>query len=1006
MYKLEKTSMIRTPSLPYCYLENYKKQKKDIISFIKHDPYLDVFFRKALLISSRTLYDSYMCVPEKKKKRKNLEQSLYKYFIRATTRPTPYGYYSGVALCEISEGVTAPVVKDKNNKKIDLCVDSNWINKLVNVLEEDDEILEGLKLIRNSSTFFSGDRVKNLVYVNGGASLKDNKSIDEIDIRKSPLIFKLFNILDEFISYSDLVETIKKDYDGVSSNTIKSFIKTLIKNEFILTNLRLPAYYTDGLEYVVNTMKKIPKSERFLDLLLLIQTQIESYKNTENEEELLAIYKNMESLQRNDNYLALNKGDILTQNKLDRAVIESNVNLFINTMTHLSVESSQITSLKRFKNAFIENYGENVEVPLLEIIDKNRFDGLSLIDFSRDSQLSTRESRIKMIIENKITEAVKNDGDVNLAMRDFSNISKLDTDNYFDGFDLNFFVTKDDNNQFKFSLSPGTGSTVKGGMYERFVNCLTSQKLFEEKLQDKEYLPVEIRERGKGKINNIINPIKVSDYYLPISCYGNENNRLHLSDLYVGLDYSQTLYVKSTSLNHKIEMVQNNMMNTMIGSELYQFFLRITESHYNNFFYRLSDFVTTKIYNPRVYIENVLIKGKSWYLNDSNLTMDNYDDFLSQLKELIDRLSIDDFVYLSNFDNRLILNLKSDNDLKLLFSEYKKKKSIELNELEPFLFKNPLVKDEHGNGYISEFVFSFGKVKYREKNLIKDNKDQSQLFLQENDRSILPFEDGWIYFKIYGLGNRTNEFIICNLHHLFGTIICEKYFFIRYADSKGEHIRLRIKFINQADAISSIPLLYNWIKKEAEKRILNGVVIDTYHREHNRYGGSIFTNFYEDVFCADSVWVAELLKKEYTKEEKLNIHILGVVSVLKEAFTDHKDALIKLDSIVSREAFKQEYRLNKKSHISLVENAWNTTQLFESFVSNAMQERTSSLVSYFSALNSERENVALTNTIPDIALSLSHMFCNRLNGNREYETKVLAIIRHSLHDMIQKKEHE
>ncbi len=49
-------------------------------------------------------------------------------------------------------------------------------------------------------------------------------------------------------------------------------------------------------------------------------------------------------------------------------------------------------------------------------------------------------------------------------------------------------------------------------------------------------------------------------------------------------------------------------------------------------------------------------------------------------------------------------------------------------------------------------------------------------------------------------------------------------------------------------------------------------------------------------------------------------------------------------------------------------------------------------------------NRKLTNYREDIVLSLAHMFCNRLTGNREYEQKYLAILRHALFSIVQRNE--
>ena len=60
----QNTFMIRTPNLPIKYLEEYKKQEKDIYEFIKQDKDLERFFQKALLISSPDIYRSYLNKPK------------------------------------------------------------------------------------------------------------------------------------------------------------------------------------------------------------------------------------------------------------------------------------------------------------------------------------------------------------------------------------------------------------------------------------------------------------------------------------------------------------------------------------------------------------------------------------------------------------------------------------------------------------------------------------------------------------------------------------------------------------------------------------------------------------------------------------------------------------------------------------------------------------------------------------------------------------------------------
>ena len=63
--------VVRTPNLPIEYLNKYECQEQDIYEFISQDAELDRFFRKALLIASPTLYNSYVNKPMDEKKYKN-----------------------------------------------------------------------------------------------------------------------------------------------------------------------------------------------------------------------------------------------------------------------------------------------------------------------------------------------------------------------------------------------------------------------------------------------------------------------------------------------------------------------------------------------------------------------------------------------------------------------------------------------------------------------------------------------------------------------------------------------------------------------------------------------------------------------------------------------------------------------------------------------------------------------------------------------------------------------
>src|SRR5699024_2300 len=107
---------------------------------------------------------------------------------------------------------------------------------------------------------------------------------------------------------------------------------------------------------------------------------------------------------------------------------------------------------------FSEGYGRNVEVPLKEIIDPNKFDGLSLIE-TKLKAVSEREKKIRKVVDDKIVSALINDQEeVILTKKDFNKVVVEHTKHRAPkSFDMNFLITTDDG-KFNVTIGPNKGS--------------------------------------------------------------------------------------------------------------------------------------------------------------------------------------------------------------------------------------------------------------------------------------------------------------------------------------------------------------------------------------------------------------------------------------------------------------------------------------------------------------------------------------------------------------------
>lgn len=999
IYNIWDYFMIRTPTIPFNYLEEYRNSNKDIYEFISENYDLDKFFKNALLISSKSLYYSYINKPEKGKKYRNLCQGLLKYFIRASSRPTPYGSFANVSIGEFGQNTKI----EKEYEIIDIKVDTDWANGLIKKLEDDSTIFKNLYLKFNDICYVNGDRLKNPYFANRGNLTNSSEEIKENSIRFTNLVKLVKNNSQKFIKYSDLFCIIKNEYEDVDDLLIHNTIRELMENEYLFTNLRLPAYCSDILTYLIKILENIIEARDITDSLKKLNYLFSEYKKSREISTLEKIYNIMKSLNESSNYIELNTGCKYSSKTLNKE-LKNKIENFVNEFSKISPEINNYGFLDNFKNEFIEKYGSNIEVDLIEIIDENKFNGFIYLNDSYNP--SDREKEISKIITNKIEKAIFNGEEVYLTKDDFKNIdnSKL---NLTKGFDLNLYITKS-KGAYNLIVGPNGGAPKEGSMFQRFSDSFVKEDFDEynkiykksrELIQDN-YIEVELREcTVSGRTSNVVNNTKNYEYYLPIGLAGNENKFLMIDDLIIGLDDKENFYIKSKSLNKKLKFIKDNMLNTKVNSKLYQLLYELSSLNEDVPVNRIFALGTENyIYSPRIYFEGVIISLKKWKFDYLNLSKEKYNDFKRDLLNLKKEYTMDNLVYLSENDNRLMLDLNREESLELLYSTYKKTGEIKLTEIEPGL-KNSLVDDKKNRVYLNEFVFSFIQEEYKIANISID----SRLNLEAKNKIFMPFQDGWIYIKLYGLGNRINEFLTRHLD-IIDDLGNPTWFFIRYEDTYGPHIRLRFKFKDQDEALEKFKTINKWLESLYTINIINKIELDSYEREINRYGGDELIYLFEEYSQISSELVIETLR-DYKDIDIEKIYFFEIFNLYMAASHNLKDLFELLDRKNIAKEFRKEYKEKRKELMSIGEDILNLKYGEFEPLKSYIQKLNIILKKYRDKIDYLYNENNLTNTKEMIIGSLSHMHCNRLTGDRALEYKTFVIIRHTVYDLLNKKKY-
>lgn len=1010
-YKCFDTFIIRSSLLPKNYFEKLSFYGTETVFNLYQSEDKDVI-EEALKVSSESLFNSLQELPEDVKRRRNLKYSLIKYLTRMSTRPTPYGLFAGVGLGTF--GDKTKILQTENYIK-SVNVDHYWIEHIIHILEQNKAILFQLKVKWNNICYKSGNRVINPYFANHGDTYYEKEGIEEISFRKTALIDIIKNNAKNYIYIKDLANLLREHYRGVDTQKIRDTLAELVENEILLTELRIPAYCEEPLKHVIRILSNIQCDKYLLFQLKNIDELIEKYKVKDlgkGVKILNSLYGAMEKLFKSKNYIEVNLGKEYTSNTLSYKIKKSLEN-FAEELSFLWVNPEDFSELSEFKREFGEQYGFNVEVPLIEVIDSNGFDGLRFLNSNPDNK-SKRETVIRAIVDQKILQAIyERKNEITLCKEDFDIVEKTNTSlNYPETFDMNFFIhfSNEKEDLYDIEVGPIGGAPKAGMLIQRFSNVL-EPKLFneysnlynqEKLLTEKKYINVEQREHiSAGRGENVINNRCNYDFCLCMACCPKEDKEeILLSDLYVGLAENRKLYIKSKKKNKIIKIVSDNMLNPRLNSKILYLLKRISYEYENSIISRLFSLYNNKYnYIPRIILAGIVISPKTWIFDDTIFISDNLDYFINKLFSLKKTFNIDRFVYLCEADNRLLIDLDDDNYVRILYNTFKKEKKIILCEIRKGENTSEIGRDKKGNEYILEISASFYMPLLSK---LKENDFVPKGTLCSANREIMLGKEGWIYFKLYGKSTRSDEIITQYIEQLEEKTKPEKFFFIRYSDTE-KHLRVRLKYETSSEAMRQIEKIMFWYQQMRENGVAKNIVFDSYYRENNRYGGEDLIDDIEEFFYRDSKFVISILQN-FDIEDKENLEMLycfGMVSILMELTNGVKEMFEMMDNYSDNPEIRKYYKKNRKKYEemfdAILEDKYIQQISFEN-LRESYVKRKKSLDKIKSRLDEILMKGRLMNDKGRIILSLMHMYCNRLYGYNPFEEKYSILLRNTLYD--------
>lgn len=941
-----------------------------------------------------------------------LLETLCKYISRMSTRPTPYGKFSGISVGELCESTNAIRLSGEFFSSYRL--DMGFTAELSRLILENPETQKQLCYYTNSTLYDNTDYFK---YIDFNEAV-NRRSYQWAKVIRNPLVENILNLAKKGKHFYELVESLKKL--GIDESKGESFIHQLIGIKLLISELE-PCVTRTNSNDTISRLKAIYHEDLPLSTLVGLEQCLQTINTN---------YRNVQSFTFRkvceDIHVATGKNlfqaDMLvgtTSNQISRRIIDE----ITKEVEELSVinKAKMPKDLILFRRKFLARYGDR-EIPFLEAIDHESGIGYGEIvnGIADDNpliqglgRLRKNESHDRMqelvhsIIAKHEVDVAKTIRTIHLDYEDIKAIERESSDNSTENFPLSFYLlgnllvpkNPEDNKSFQFNLIAGGGVSAVP-LLTRFAHI---DSRLEEKLQDcvgwdeehaRDVILAEIVYMPESRVGNILTRPALYKYEIPIigQCAVNDDFRISLNDLWISIKGGQVI-LRSKRLNKRIIPRLSSAHNFHYGMAVYRFLCDLQfQSDSLDLAWDWGN-CSKRSFLPRVSYKHIILSRAKWNISKATHQTLKGSDSNAKLLSLKEQYGLPDLVQITNGDNELLIDLRSPIGGEILLKELRKRDLV-LHEYLFDQYESP-VQDLTGAQYNNEILIPL-KV---------DKKIRGLSFrsagLDTVRRSFQPGSE-WVFIKMYcGFGESDGiltEYVLALKNELSKEKLIEKWFFIRYNDP-DPHIRLRF-LLRREDGNLPFQQVVDCINKYLEPLLNNNtvfrIVYDTYERELERYGENKI-ELCESIFHADSEMTLALLplfKQTRGSHLRWLTGMRGVDYLLAAFRLDIAERITFITKM--RDAFlvefngydKLKYKLDCKyrDYRSRIQDFFDPSCNNDRFVHNMLLDRFQSIRILAESIEKSQLN---NHSLLELLSSLSHMYINRLFPSKQREHEMI-----------------
>lgn len=1016
-YQILDTLVLRTPTNTLNELE-----KLSNLNLLMKD----ASFLEALYISTPALYNDIIRFDEIKddKKKKKIIESIYKFYSRMCTRSTPYGLFATCGTLSIGEE-TDIKLSEKERFKKNIRLDMNFLCALAQKLEKEETIRDFLKFYPNSSIYNINNSYRYIEYKYKNSQRNHFLS----GVPESEYLDKIFQLTKT--NGATIIEITNCLIDDeITSEEANEFVIDLILNQLLVSDLEPIVLTGDFLGNIISIISEIPTAKLILEQLVEIENDIRIINESSIGVDLqiyeLLILK-IEALD-----VGIDRGKLFQldfSNQTDANFISRQVLKKIEKCLSVIdlLNSINYNALSSFIEKFSERH-EEVEIPLTIALDNetgvySTAEGTEdttspLVDdiptYSQSSEITElkwtkKDSYFNQLIQKALYE---NESIIQLDENDITkNFNKVEAKNTVSSFTAMFSLINENGIQ-KIELEGAGGNNSAVDLQGRFAHIneaiLKNINIIAKAEQDNEpdKIFADIVHLPESRVGNILMRPALHTHQIPYLAKATctVENIIEIDDLMVSVK-NRRVVLRSKKHNKEIVPRLSNAHNYSMSSlNIYSFLCKLQTHDKKTFFgFDLGNCSSLYTYIPRIEFNNVILYLATWNLNKKILKalleaheQKNNEQIKIELIKLRAIYKIPAKVCLADGDNTLYFNLENEYSLQVWLEEIKNRQSFVLKE---FIFnQNSNVSNNHNEQYSHQIIASFIKKTTENFNIPIIQKIQSE------PQRFFTTGSNWLYYKIYCGAKIGDQFLAENIKEITDELIVnnaiKKWFFIRYSDSQGQHIRLRFELKKDNDVSQITKLIYNTTQSFIKDGLVHKVQTDTYQREIERYGKASM-ELSETLFYYDSKTILNFIALIEGDEGELFrwLFALKYIDSLLNSFDLDLTQKIKFTAS-NAAAFLQEFGGNKSTKDEVNKKYRENKELIAGFM-NESNEVEDWLILFDIIKTAEEERKELCSEIKEIVLkeqefslefilsSYVHMSVNRLFRSKQRKNEMV-----------------